>query len=434
MRIHTFLIIAASMLCVMTSCASDKVDGKKQTSSNRIVSTDKNEAVAFSVNIFIENSGSMQGYFKGQDFQMEIGSLITGLQQSESVKDLRYYYINKSIHKGSDKSEEFIRYLASNANVGNTASTNIGELIEKVSDSTYVNDNSVSILISDFIISPGSKNAASVSASEINKISGVSNKLADKKYAVAFYRMLVSDFTGKYYDCDDKPKILTKEKRPYFMMIIGGEKFVKAFQGGIAPKIVDMNNDKAFTDSQCFFKLDTIKVNFKFPKDIGFRICPKRNKLCIHEDKYNLKIDKEGNKVKCFTFNIEADSKSFPKLLSSSYIKDRKNYKLDKLSEDDAVIEKIYKEKGKYKFRIKLKSTRISKNDIRPNKLTLKLILQNPAWIEKYNISDCSEIFSEGNEEKTYGLEYITRGMFSTFYKKKEFTIAEIRINNCKNK
>lgn len=433
MKIITFQMLIALMLCLITSCAGNASEQTPQKTKSATSSANSEKHVSndnkkgdVTVNIFIENSGSMMGYFNGQDFQMEIGSLITGLQQANDVvKDVHFYYINKSIHKGSDKSDVFIRGLVSNANVGNQSSTNIGELIEKVCDSTYVKKNSVSILISDFIISPGSKNAASVSASEINKISGVSNKLAENNYAVAFYRMLVSDFTGKYYDCDDKHKLLSKEKRPYFMMVVGDKDFIKMFQAGIAPKIINMSNNKASTNHQCYFKLDSVNVKFKFPKGVNFHVCS--NPLCIHEDKYMLGKDKEGNEIKYFTFNIET-SKSFPKLLSASYLTNKNNYKL---SDDNAVIEKISQKNGKYNFQIKLKSSKKSKA-IKGTTLTLKLIIQNPAWIEKYNINDCSEIFAEGNEEKTYGLEYVTRGMFSTFHEKREFTIAEIRINNCK--
>lgn len=432
MKINTLRMLIALMLCLTTSCAVDAGEqtAKKTKSANssansvKQVSNDNKKGDVL-INLFIENSGSMMGYFNGQDFQMEIGSLITGLQQAYGDKNVHFYYINKSIYKGSDKSDVFIRGLVSNANVGNRTSTNIGELIEKVCDSTYVKKNSVSILISDFIISPGSKNAASVSASEINKISGVSNKLAENNYAVAFYRMLVSDFTGKYYDCDDKHKLLSKEKRPYFMMVVGDKDFIKMFQAGIAPKIINMSNNKASTNHQCYFKLDSVNVKFKFPKGVNFRVCS--NPLCIHENKYMLGKDKEGNEFKYFTFNIET-SKSFPKLLSASYLTNKNNYKL---SDDNAFIEKISQKNGKYNFQIKLKSGKKSKA-IKSTTLIVKLIIQNPAWIEKYNINDCSEIFAEGNEEKTYGLEYVTRGMFSTFHEKREFTIAEIRINNCK--
>lgn len=435
--LFTLLIVTASTLCVTTSCTSNNAKQDVPNKNDSISTKGKNVETKnggsrdFSVNIFIENSGSMQGYFKGQDFQMEIGSLITGLQQSKSVKDLHFYYINKSIHKGSDKSDDFIRYLASNANVGNTASTNIGELIEKVSDSTYVNDNSVSILISDFIISPGSKNAASVSASEINKISGVSNKLADKKYAVAFYRMLVSDFTGKYYDCDDKPKLLNNAKRPYFVMVVGLPDFLSSFNLNVLPKISKLDNktnDSSCSDSHIFFKLEdkSTKFNYKIVSTSNgkFKKFNGGKQRSVIDAK--LKNRNNKDKQKCLQLKIKVDLSYLSGLVSDDYCTSIDNYEL---SNRNYMLQSVKKDiDGWYVFTVE------TTKKVESTVLSLKMKNSKPNWFGEYSINDCSKIFNIENIEKTYGLEYIMRGIFQAFsddeYIIPEF--AKIGINNNK--
>src|SRR5699024_8734242 len=117
--------------------------------------------ITFNINLFLENSGSMDGYVKGiTSFENSIYSFLGNLENSNFSDSLNLYYINESVPysvKNATNTDiknfiEGLEPVTFRKRGGERGDTNIGELLKRVSDK--VNDNNLTILISDFIFSP----------------------------------------------------------------------------------------------------------------------------------------------------------------------------------------------------------------------------------------------------------------------------------------
>lgn len=109
------------------------------------------------INVYIENSGSMDGYVKGQtEFEHIVYNYLVDLKQIRVAKALNLNYINSSILPQQDDINDFIEKLEPSSfqkKGGNRGTSDIALMIKDILAAT--NDSTVSIFISDCIFSPG---------------------------------------------------------------------------------------------------------------------------------------------------------------------------------------------------------------------------------------------------------------------------------------
>ena len=115
------------------------------------------------INIYLENSGSMDGYVKGNTgFEQSIYAYLTELQIHKLVDTLNLNYVNSRIISLGYDVEKFIHNIEP-ANFrrhgGNLGTSDIAIVLDTILSRHKKND--VSIFISDCIVSPGSKYASS---------------------------------------------------------------------------------------------------------------------------------------------------------------------------------------------------------------------------------------------------------------------------------
>ena len=122
------------------------------------------------IKIFIENSGSMNGYINDDsEFQTAIKKMVVLLKHYYGDNSLQLYYVNKNTYKQAIPAgvspEDFVDKMLdkssfTGANSGEHGNTNLNDIIGLVLDET--DDDCVSILISDYIYSVGNTKVASV--------------------------------------------------------------------------------------------------------------------------------------------------------------------------------------------------------------------------------------------------------------------------------
>lgn len=373
------------------------------------------------VNVYIDNTGSMFGYIShGNEFEWAISNLLTSINLSgfSRNENIHLYYINSEIFPYRGSVSSFINGVTvHNAQTykGDLGKTCMSNFFSKVLNRT--GSDTVSIIISDFIISPGKgSDAATVLASEKNAISGIVKSKINKQkdLTIAMYR-LRSNFKGKFFDCLDAPKTINAE-RPYYMLVISSKPQIKEFKKNVPAKSIDDGSGRsAVTNSYVFFNATTKKT----PKYVV--MSPSSGS--VKEGASGITKAKLGADGK-FRFTVAVNLSKYS--LLGKYLTEPSSYAI---SNNQYKIIKVTKVAGAgttHKILIETESA--------PSPISLTISLKNkvPTWVADYNVDacDCGKIFDEENKDKTFGIKTITDAVFNAFYyNKQELTKFEISIN-----
>lgn len=169
------------------------------------------------VNIYVENSGSMKGYFSGNSQIKDIiKDYYDRINDSQSEGDtITLNYINTQIENSS---EEIKGYLMDCQNKCTAAYTKIDEILSMAMKD--INDSTVNIVISDYcFVSNNSSFPMAMSG-----ITGLFSKRlkTNSNLSVAIIKYM-SDFNGRFFPGG----ITIKKPMPFYLWIFGNEKQVK---------------------------------------------------------------------------------------------------------------------------------------------------------------------------------------------------------------
>ena len=372
------------------------------------------EAVTAKIKVFIENSGSMDGYVNGiTEFEAALSNLLVDLQYKYSKENLDINFINTKIYPSQvEELKEFAGTLEPSKKpykVGNRSSSKLNEILEMILDST--DQNSISILTSDCIYSL-EKGKDTEGALEFEK-SLTKGAFLQKSREFNFSTIVLkmnSKFDGTYYDKNNKKTQLSNIERPYYFWIIGQDEILEKFQ-----KNINMKELKGFKNSyflsnsqenkQPYFTLLT-KTNNKGT----FKKTDKSSKVIrsINSIKYNI----DG----VFQFAIAIDLSHVP--VDKSYLINPKNYSADgfivesiKTVDISAISDKDFHtiENTTATHIITISTSK----DITSRDLNLELSNKIPFWVEDSHSNDDSDIKNQLN--KTFGLLYLVIGVSEAY-------------------
>lgn len=406
MKSHQINFISYALLTILV-CSCIKQPEKVIPNQPINTSSKKIEKV----NIYIENSGSMLGYFtQGDDFMNNIDDIYTKLttkkiNNGETINDtcINYSYINSKTYKYEGNWNSYLNGLKSNRK-GQTSTTSISQIINDVINKNNTND--LSIFVSDCIFSPGrGVNAADYIKQETNKFTrNVAKKLDNQKdLSIVIYRC-ISNFKGNYYDCQDNKKNINHD-RPYFIWVIGDKEIINNFI-----QEVDFESENKFVFS-------------KIPNNIEYNINKINKKGTFEvENKNTIKKPKVDNDV--FQFSITGD---FSKLavLQPEIIDNISNYSINNNSYE---ISEINDNKGKVNH--KNLTIRFQGKPVKLGTFDVTFTYKLPKWISDYsiNINECDNIFNDDNKEKTFGIEEFATSLIKA-YNNSETTTIKFNIN-----
>jgi len=386
----------AVLLCGCSSSGKRNNENAGQTSANDtiIVSTEKPV-----INVYVENSGSMDGYVKGiTEFEQAVYNYLTDIKISGIADSLNLFYINSKIIKWDSDIQDFIEKLEPNTfriRGGNRQISDISNVIKSVLSETYKNN--ISILITDGIFSPGKGKDAGQYL--VNQQIGIKNNMAEylknnSGAAVIIYQ-LSSQFNGKYFNKTDAP-IQINEQRPFYIWIIGDAKQISELRS--------KTPEKKFKGSgvQNLFSITAgnKSVNYAVKLGSGSFVLDKKNpKTTITEWGKNSK----GHTQNTATFSVNADLSGF--LLDDDYLRDEQNYELSD-KDFSLSITKAGSNSSGYTHTLNLSSPIVKKE-----MLSIKLKSRIPQWVEKVNDDNGSFAVSG----KTYGIKYQIQGVYEAF-------------------
>ena len=423
--VKTFSFCVATLLAVtivtesISSCDSNPRRTKRGT--NNVVKQDTAtayiDAIDFNpvVNVYIENSGSMDGYVKGQtEFEQIVYNYLVNLKLAKITSELNLFYINSKLLPQQDDVQDFIEKLEPSsfkAKGGNRGSSDISNMIGLIMKE--MNDSTVSIFVSDCIFSPGKGRDAGDYLN--NQQIGIKNAVgqyfnAHPKLAVMGYRCL-SSFNGFYYDKNDSG-ILYNGKRPFYVWLFGTQGALNRIQNEMLKNRYQL--DGVQNDFMAFAGGTTMPDScYAVKRGSGnFDLKKSDPKHSIEK----LKADKNG-KVR---FSVEVNYAAF--ILSDAYLCDTSMYVLNDPKYRVVAVERI-KEYKKYSHIIHIEADRVH-----PSNLEIKLCTGKPTWPKYYNDDEGSAI-SASNSEKTFGIKYMTDGIAEAIIRTDYYTRMTININ-----
>ena len=172
------------------------------------------------VKLYIENSGSMDGYmFNGSELKDAVYSYVSGLSTHSDTTEI--YFVNSDVYRINAPLQDVIYSMSPalfHKSPGNKANTDIADIFGMIL--SQVEENSVSILVTDAILDLPKGNTVFFYTKQTQIKSLFENFLKmNSNLAIEIFRM-TSRFDGKYYFTGGSVA-LSGQKRPYYIFVIG---------------------------------------------------------------------------------------------------------------------------------------------------------------------------------------------------------------------
>jgi hypothetical protein len=409
--------LSLAALSLHTAC-EDRHQARKKAEKdkkNQTETTTESNTASSSVNgfnFYIENSGSMFGYFKGNtEFKTGILDLASRLKS----KSVSFFYINDKPYSISSKYEEFIQNFDESKarTTGNTNNSDVAKIIQMAIDEVLPSGKAA-LIASDFIFNITQKNPLDDLSRQKFIIKSQIERLKAKNYGVLILQFS-SHFEGKYFDYLNRPSNFTGN-RPYYIWLIAPvgslNSFMKDFQ---VQTIKGYQQFVVFYDTKAganfFYSIlpQTEKVgSFKRPSG-------SKDKVVAIED---ASLDERKKEL---SLALALDLKGLP--IDEKYYTNPEHYTL--------------KSSGKNSFSVvsiqPISQARINNNDnsykgsathvmvikttdkISDEQQTLSIGLKKtvPSWIKSGSTENDTNIQATAN--KTFGLSYLVEGVSEAF-------------------
>jgi REP element-mobilizing transposase RayT len=257
------------------------------------------------INIFLETSASMKGYYACPVFTG--ASSIRIPDYGEKGKINCYLYSNTLSTKMDY--DLFSEKLSKNQ-IQTGLDSKFDKMFDKIIGLTP--KNSLSFFITDAVIAAGNKEIRTETPEGLlriyqNMLDNIRDNIRDAKkknpdFAVSVYRFK-GNFNGIYYDSNDKPQKLINKQRPFFIFVLGDKRITDDFR-----KKVNAGNElpKFKPSEQIHFNGDSNPF-FDFTSD----------QIGTADDKVQEGVIKEGDPVQ-----LTVILRNFPEyILNKEYIK-----------------------------------------------------------------------------------------------------------------
>lgn len=422
-----FLIV----FVIFSACNGNKRDSQRNGESETkiAIKIPKIDIDKIKVNVYIENSGSMNGYINASnsEFKQCIGSLLTDLPYTFNKDSIEVFYINEQIYKQADgnKLNDFINNISNKTfNVGKTTSSDINKIFGMILEKT--NKNTISILYSDFIYSIDGKSQSEIidllnSAKYSTKSAFMQYSKNNKSDLITSLYRYTSSFNGTYYNWKNgKEKI--SNKRPYFICVIGEKEIVSELN-----KNIDFDKYSGFTNnytlsSSTFDIYYSVLLNTN--NSNGFK--PSRKDRNDNTSAFTRSIElgkrSRRNQNSNLQLSVVVDLSSIP--IDNQYLNNPQNYYVNpdfKLIKTESYNKNnIHPSDYKMIFDAKINPTHVLtfssvSNNFQYLEFGLKNNIKN--WISKYsNENDENTKVDSLKLNQTFGISFLIGGIYDAYY------------------
>lgn len=405
--------IMQALLCFIlalaaTGCGSDSDEpyhpqGLKSTPPARLAKASIRYAV------YIENSASLNGYLKpGGDssFKANVYHLIAQLNGSADKKSISFFDANSKIipvvqDADAAQTDTYTGHLdektfskRSSDNGGSQSKSDLQQILGTVMDSTQAN--SVNILVTDGIFSPGAKADAVTYFSQQQY--SIQNRFAERLKAHPFATLVLqfaSAFEGYYYDQENKGKSGYYSNRPYYAICMGNEQALQRLLGRVQdPAAFPGFRDFLFLTAKERYpvKARIIDANDYYDYNADVPMTVSNMRVSEKDKQYRVKL------------NLRPD----PLPVSEAYLLDAGNYSIS----GDFRVESVKAQSGHPgHYELVLAASKAA-----PGNLSLALKNRLPAWIAASHTDTDKGLDAAALSGKTLGIRNILNGIYGAYY------------------
>ena len=435
-----FSLYSVILLCLFAISSCDAQSGRSHKNRRGETPEQKNDTIPEDislkvkpkVNVYIENSGSMDGYVKGiNEFKDAIGRLLVELKYHYDEENMNIFFI---CNDKNDKSIQ-VTQTAIGSDIANFATdidvkwrdlsrsrghnTNLNNVFAEILKRT--DNDCISILISDCIYSIGKGSTIDLLNHEKSTtydafLTKAKTNQGDLSTTII---KMKSKFDGKYYPfTGDKNAFSYKGELPYYICVFANKGVMADFN-----KNIDLEQIKGFENKYIISKekIDNIYYSILISSFKKGRFKPQHDgsKDCVHGIQ-DVKIDKRSGENLTFAIAMNLNDIN----VDESYLCNADNFLLS--DEDFAIVEIKELKKGDVVPSDWKKISggnpthvmilRVTSKKIPTTTLSISLKKQMPKWIEESSILDDTktEYIMNG---KSFGLEYWITGISDAYRK-----------------
>lgn len=227
MIIRTASLVALVIVGVFLSNGCSSKQAEAQFAEEEIYTVEID-----SINLYIETSASMGGYFqKDAEFKTIVSDLSAKLHNN--IKPLSIWFIAEEKIRYPNEVSQFGAAIAT-TRIADQKSSQIHKIIEEIAANT--DSTSVSLFVSDCILSfPDEeiRNNPEINKYEApnalkNNIFATFSNLKRRNLTASVYAF-TSKFYGTYYDYGNRKTALNGERRPFYIWVIGNKALLDDF-------------------------------------------------------------------------------------------------------------------------------------------------------------------------------------------------------------
>lgn len=366
-----------------------------------------------SLNVYLENSGSMNGYVKGNTgFEQSIYYYLSQIEYTEVVDSIHLYYINSKVIPQNCELESFIHHIEPDdfrKKGGNLGASDIAVMLDTVLSRQQSNE--ISLFISDCIFSPGKKmpeteiqNYLIEQSTRIERIFSNKLKFMNNELAVVICQ-LQSDFNGTFFNREDAYRQI-QHKRPFYFWLIGSPMQICQLMNVIPfERLKEKGAEVENVYTLC--RINT-PVKYGIEQNRGKIGSFERDRKNPRKSIFNCKPGTRGQQQGIFRFAIGVDYSMLP--LDSTVLLNPLNYDLS-AKEYSVEIRPIYTLQG-YTHSIYVSTTQLP---ISATELEITLKNPIPQWVEEKNDSIGLELEQGEALDRTFGLKALVEGVYNAF-------------------
>jgi hypothetical protein len=405
---YYFIPIVA--ICLLIGC-NGRSQRKSEDSSQPIDTINVIDKVKLTVNVFIENTVSMDGYINGHELRDKLFEYLSNIEIEADA--INIFYINSTIIPQGANIRDFftnrfnVATFRTEGNRGNRGHTDIAPLFDNILNRTQQNE--VSIFVFDGIFSPKAQNPTNYfRTQETNITNSFRNFLARENNATVILYHLSAKFNGRYFAyCPECPPNFERdigtvdEQRPIYVWLIGNSKHLADLKN-VVPQRWNLQNTFLISSGNQ-------QVRYALHPSIG-RFTKSRTDP--HKTIQRLQVDRRTGKAE-FAVNVDFSNL----LLDDSYLMDVNNFENN--SRYNLSITRSTS--SNFTHILRFSSDRVHKGTV-----SVKLKNNRPGWIDEVNDND-GRTATQG---KTFGIKYQADGVFRAFAPETTNNYyTEIRIN-----
>ena len=371
----------------------------------------------FNISVFLENSASMDGYVDANStaFKATMLDLLTNLENYPATDTLNLNYINSTIipvKQAASKTDVDAFYQNLNrtnfkAQGGQRGTSDIGEVLSKILSQQKPHE--LSVLVSDFVFSPGGQNALRYLEGQRSQIRSefVAARQKNPDLAVAILQGQ-AQFEGTYYDQNNKPHAQLAAERPYYVWLIGT---AAQIQSVLDARILEQTRN-GFTNK---LVIQSASQAMQPPFKIVYRprIGEFDSKSLAQGIITDAQAARDDRNKGVFEFNVAVN---FSKGMQNvGYFLDSTNYKLSDEQyslKATPITDRNDPSLNGFTHLLTLRTT-----DLKDEKLQVDVVGKVPSWVYDSSSENDTQIETSTDEaRKTFGFSYLVEGVSDAFY------------------